>query len=267
VHFFVGFPRGGRDTETMKTHAFSSRTAAVAQPLTEELIARGGIAPGMRVVVLGAGTGELAFLLAERVGPSGSVVIVEKEPDAVARVQRLAREQRFEHVGFVERDLADVEPLEQADAAFGRFFLMRRRDPVAAIRFAALLVRPGGRLIFQEWHLESTLWEHTSMWPQRPDYAHWARTAIDELRRRGVHTDMGLRLVNAVAAASLPLPIVRTDLRATSDTCRGYDVFSETLSELSAPGGRPARAQVGGQSVGHAFMPLQVGVLTRKPAR
>jgi SAM-dependent methyltransferase len=181
-------------------------------------------------------------------------------------VRRLAREQRFDHVTFVERELADVEPLEQADAAFGRFFLMHRRDPIAAIRLAALLVRPGGRVIFQEWHLESTLWEHTSTWPQHPDYARRARAAIDELRCRGVHTDMGLRLVNAVAAASLPLPIVRTDLRAMHDTCGGNDVFSETLSELSPDAGRPAGVQVGGPSVGHAFMPLQVGVLTRKPA-
>ncbi len=154
----------------METVAPASLRAAFAQPFTQELPARAGVAPGMRVLVAGADSGEIALLVAERVGASGAVVAIDADPQRVERARRRAWEQAFESVSFVTGALADRAPDPHYAAVVGRFYLMYQTDPVATIRTAARLVRDGGRVIFVEWHWESLLWPYSSIWPAGPLY-------------------------------------------------------------------------------------------------
>ncbi|MEO6991422.1 MAG: methyltransferase domain-containing protein [Candidatus Baltobacteraceae bacterium] len=264
----------------MKISHRHSAEAASAQPLTEELVARAGISPGMRVVVFGEGIGDLALLVAERVGPSGAVLGIAEDERAIAQAERCAREQCFAQVTFRCEPYDTLALDAPVDAAIGRFFLMGRPEPVGAIRRAASLVRPGGRVIFHEWHLESMLCRHTSSWPELPLYRKFARTTVDALRSDGVHVDMGLRLPNAFVEAGLSMPAVHTDLRAVSGSgAHGYAFFDETLPRVLAAmqrlGVDPAHelrseafaARLEQEAVaagGHAFLPLQVGVWSRK---
>lgn len=259
-----------------------SAAAAISQMFTEELIARAGIAPGMRIAVMGAGTGELAFLVAERVGDGGAVVAIDDDPGLLALARQRAREQRFDRVTFQVDGLGDVEAEPPFDGAVGRFFLMRRSDPVAAIRRAAAFVRPGGRVAFAEWHFESILWEHVSAWPAQPLYRRSAELTIEGLRRNGQHVDMGLRLVNAFVEAGLPLPAMRTDLRACGGaTAASFEFYAETLRDLLPALERSGIAtsreleietlalrmrQEALAAGGHAFLPLLVGAWTRTAA-
>ena len=48
-----------------------ARQAKVLRPTTREWFHAAGMAPGMRVLDVGSGTGDVAFLAAELVGPSG----------------------------------------------------------------------------------------------------------------------------------------------------------------------------------------------------
>src|SRR6266699_385331 len=57
-------------------------------PLTRRLLETVGLAPGMRVLDLGSGAGNVARLAAELVGPDGAVVGVEKDPEAVELARR-----------------------------------------------------------------------------------------------------------------------------------------------------------------------------------
>jgi ubiquinone/menaquinone biosynthesis C-methylase UbiE len=219
----------------------------------------------MRVLVPGAGRGDVAFLVAERVGSSGAVLGVDDDAAAVAEARRRARKQRFDQTTFTLQRVSDMQAELPLDAIVGRFFLMRERDPVDAIRAAARLVRPGGRIVFVEWHLESTLWDHTSGWPSSQRYRRFARGALSVLRRKGVHVDMGLRLVNAFVEAGLPLPAVRTDLRAVcADAGASAGPFADTLPELF-DGERPRFGRRVLPAGGHMFLPLLVGAWTRKP--
>src|SRR3982751_270389 len=60
--------------------------------LTEQILRQAGLQPGMRVLDLGCGPGDVSFLAASIVGPSGSVRGVDRshEPIALAR-ERAAR--------------------------------------------------------------------------------------------------------------------------------------------------------------------------------
>jgi tRNA A58 N-methylase Trm61 len=64
--------------------------AKLFDPLTEQLFRDAGIVPGMRVLDVGSGSGDLAFLAARIVGPSGEVIGADKSPAAVATASRRA---------------------------------------------------------------------------------------------------------------------------------------------------------------------------------
>ena len=66
---------------------------AALVPATRMIFAEAGIRPGMRVLDLGCGAGDVSFVAASLVGPDGSVVGVDSSPDALARA-RLRAAQR-----------------------------------------------------------------------------------------------------------------------------------------------------------------------------
>jgi SAM-dependent methyltransferase len=48
--------------------------------LTEEVLRRAGVEPGMRVLDVGCGTGDVLFLATRLVGPTGAVLGVDRSP-------------------------------------------------------------------------------------------------------------------------------------------------------------------------------------------
>src|SRR6185437_735075 len=126
------------------SYPFSDRVAEderlVAQgrlfdPLTHRLLREAGLAPGMRVLDLGSGAGNVTRLAAELVGPHGTVVGVERDPAAVELARRRTDAANIEfRVGDVQT-LDGIEP--GFDAVIGRLVLMYLPDPVAALRQAA----------------------------------------------------------------------------------------------------------------------------------
>src|SRR5215831_15121646 len=58
--------------------------AAILRPITERLLRCAGIQPGMRVLDLGSGAGDVAILAAEVVVPSGSVVGIDRNSQVLS---------------------------------------------------------------------------------------------------------------------------------------------------------------------------------------
>ena len=58
--------------------------ASLLNPVTRRLLVDAGVTSGMRVLDVGTGVGDVAFLVAELVGDTGSVVGVDRAPAAVA---------------------------------------------------------------------------------------------------------------------------------------------------------------------------------------
>ena len=80
---------GSDDAEIAR---LQTQAAIIAEP-TALLLQRGGIRPGMRVLDLGSGPGDVAFQVAEMVGRDGYVVGVEKDPAQIAVAE--ARRERL----------------------------------------------------------------------------------------------------------------------------------------------------------------------------
>lgn len=239
-----------------------ARVAAFTLPLTAELLVKAGIAPGMRVLNVGSQAGDVAFQIADRVGTSGSVLAIDEAGELVEAARMRARKQCLHHVMFRGQRLSDVQIRAPFDAVVASFFLSSQADPVQSIRKAASLVRPGGRLIFQEWHWGSMLWTQGCSRGTLPLYREFARRTLHALEKNGTRVDMGLQLAGAVLKAGLPVPALRTDLQATGAAHHpGYVFLKDSLRDLLPEADSfTARVQREIRETGGClYFPLQVG--------
>ena len=79
-------------------------------PVTRVLLAAAGIGPGMRVLDLGCGAGDVALAAAGLVGREGHVVGVDASPQAMARARLRAGQRGLTQVQFAEGDIHDPAP-------------------------------------------------------------------------------------------------------------------------------------------------------------
>jgi ubiquinone/menaquinone biosynthesis C-methylase UbiE len=103
--------------------------AGIVGGVTRRLIQHCGIRPGMRVLDLGCGIGDVSMLLAKAVGGTGSVVAIDREPRAIeiARARAAAAYRQIEFVVTSDDALPERPPF---DAAIGRYVLPFQTDPV-----------------------------------------------------------------------------------------------------------------------------------------
>jgi 2-polyprenyl-3-methyl-5-hydroxy-6-metoxy-1,4-benzoquinol methylase len=166
---------------------------------TEHALRLAGLRPGMRVLDVGCGPGDVSFVAARLVGSEGTVLGI----DAAADIIELARARAIEHgvtsVRFEQTTVGDLALDQPVDAVIGRLILMHLPDPVATLRQLAGLVRPGGVIAFSEFDMTGARGV--------PDLPLW-RAARDTIV--GTFTGMGL---DPTFAATLPTLFRRAGLR------------------------------------------------------
>jgi SAM-dependent methyltransferase len=197
-------------------------------PFTRQVFQEAGLAPGMRVLDVGSGSGDVAFLAAEFVGPWGSVVGVDRAPAAVERAEHRAQQIGIANVEFVEGDPVMMHGKERFDAIVGRLILMYYHDPVDALRKLLGHLRPGGVVAFQEFDLTNC-----KSFPVSPTYEGCITWIKRTLKRSGARTQLGLELHQIFLSAGLPAPSLRLDasLGAGPD-CPAYELVSEVVRSL-----------------------------------
>lgn len=111
-----------------------------------------GVRPGMRVLDIAGGTGDLTEQFAKRVGAQGEVVLADIN-DAMLSVGREKLRNRGV-VGNVSYVQADAEQLPFADDSFDvitiAFGLRNVTDKSRALRSMLRVLKPGGRLLVLE---------------------------------------------------------------------------------------------------------------------
>ena len=176
--------------------------AAIA-PATRMIFAEAGIRPGMRVLDLGSGAGDVAFVAADLVGPDGCVVGVDRSPDALARARLRAGQRGLTQVQFVEGDIHDPAPGGPFDAIVDRLTLWAVPDPAAVLRRQATVLRPGGLVVPVEVDLSPMRWL-----PEIPLGTQVKSWLIEGFARAGL-TMLGPRLWAIVQEAGLrPLGMI-----------------------------------------------------------
>jgi SAM-dependent methyltransferase len=122
----------------------------VFSPHSANLFRQAGIGPGDHVVDVGCGTGATTRLLAELVGPAGSVLGIDNDPPSLEVAEEQTRATGLSNVGYRAGDLTELVLGESFDAVAGRLVLLHLSDPATALARLARCVRPGGLIVFQE---------------------------------------------------------------------------------------------------------------------
>ncbi len=205
-----------------------SHQGQVFGPFTRQLFEEAGVSQGMRVLDVGCGTGDVAFLAADLVGPSGEVVGVDRERTAVDWANARAHSRGTRNVKFVEGDPAEMEFDQEFDAIVGRLVLMYYPDPVDTVRKLMRHVRPGGLIVFQEIDLANAC----SM-PVAPLFERSMTWIKQTLSGTGARIQMGLELYPVFVAAGLPGPSMRIDaLIGGGPQCPLFEVVAELIQSL-----------------------------------
>ena len=171
--------------------------------VTRRFFLRSGIAKGMKVLDVGSGAGDVALTLAEFVGPEGTVIGVDVNPDILKTAQDRADAAGFSNVEFIAGDARTLELPNDFDAIVGRLVLLYMADPAEALRTLVTHLRPGGIVAFQDIEFGPYT---AALHPDTPlanKLIGWAR---DTFERSGAHLDMGIRLFQTFVDAGLPEP-------------------------------------------------------------
>jgi SAM-dependent methyltransferase len=176
-------------------------------PVAEPLLREAGLAPGMRVLELGSGHGDMAILLARLVEPGGEVLGVERSREAVALARRRIADAGLAGVRFVEGDVRDLDRLVRAealDAVVGRLVLAHLPERQETLRWCAEALPPGALV----WFLEADL-RYDWVLPATPSWDRIRAWAEQLTEAAGVEPRMGPGLHRAFRAAGLPAPALR----------------------------------------------------------
>ena len=189
---------------------------AIAAPVSAGLLSDADLQPGERVLDVACGTGVIARLAAEQVGPTGSVTGIDVAPDMI----EVARATPAPTGPPIEWRVGDATSLpfadESYDAVLCQMGLMFIPDRLAAVREMRRVLKPGGRIVvstpgaiqppFEA--MEQALVEHIN-----PDLGGFVRAVFsihdpDELAT--LLRDAGLVEVNAsLSTVTLRLPAPR----------------------------------------------------------
>jgi SAM-dependent methyltransferase len=175
--------------------------AELIAPITRRLLVDAGMQEGMHVLDVGSGRGDVAFIAAEIVGETGSVVGIDSAPAAIAVARERAAAGSRVNVSFEQGDPVAFRPMSPFDAIVGRYVLQFLADPAAVLRQLSGHLRPGGIVAFHE--IDWT--GHRS----DPSVAIWdrcCRLVTEVIAVGGAEIASGSRIPSIFAKAGLPAP-------------------------------------------------------------
>jgi SAM-dependent methyltransferase len=205
-----------------------SRQAEVFEPFTRQLFQQARITKGMRVLDVGCGSGDVALLASELVGPSGRVIGADQAISAVKRATERARARQIGNVQFFEGDPTEMQFDRPFDAVIGRFVLMYYPDPVDAIRKLAGHVRDGGLMVFQEFDMANC-----RSLPPALTFERIIACIKQTLIATGARTQLGSELYSVFVDAGLPGPSMRMDaVIGGHPDCPAFELVAEVTRSL-----------------------------------
>lgn len=242
--YHLGPSRGERDRLLMQ--------ADVLAPEACWLLDRIAVRPGWRVADVACGPIGILALLAERVGPAGEVVGLDRDSTMLADARENLDRLGLDDVRLVAADATDTGlPPDSFDLAHVRLLLVNVRNPADVVAELATIVRPGGVVAVQEVDWIS--------WQCQPPHPAWERLRNLLWRwwdGRGLDPYLGRQLPALLRDAGL------VDVQASAHA--GIDVAGHPYQDLLLQFVRRFREElVAGEMIGQHQLDMLVADLER----
>lgn len=205
--------------------------ASVLRPSTERLLRAAGVSAGMRVLDVGCGAGDVSFLVGELVGPTGQVIGVDVDADALTVAERRRTASSMSNVAFIAGGLQTAADHGPFDAVVGRLVLWYQPDPTDTLRTIAAMLQPNGVVAFQELASGVFAWRFQNL-PLLTSVISWVRGAF---ACSGVHVNLGWELYWRMHDAGLtpdPTPFAEIPLDAGPDSS-AFDRWTSITRSLA----------------------------------
>jgi ubiquinone/menaquinone biosynthesis C-methylase UbiE len=204
------------------------RQSAFYGDLTAHTLKLAGLGPGMRVLDVGCGAGDVSLLAASLVGPTGRVTGVDQNADALALATSRAASAGLTHVTFESGDIAALPYAGQFDAVISRLVVMYLGDPVNGVKAFASYLKPGGFLYSQEF-CPPGIGAH----PPVPLYDEIVHVINETFARGKINLYLGMSLGVIYQAAGLRPPTMMGMARIeTGPDSPVYTYLAETVRSL-----------------------------------
>lgn len=168
----------------------------VMRPTSLALLQRTGLQPGMKVLEIGCGGGDLAFDIARIVGPSGRVLGTDIDQTKLDLAASEAAELNLTNIEFQLANIAESAPAGNFDFIHTRFVLTHLTDPALALKHIRAALRPGGIVV-----LEDIDFSGYFCYPECAALWRYVQLYTETTRRRGVDANIGPRLPSLLAEA------------------------------------------------------------------
>jgi 2-polyprenyl-3-methyl-5-hydroxy-6-metoxy-1,4-benzoquinol methylase len=190
----------GREIERLKAQA------RLIDPITRRVFREAGVVPGMRVLDVGSGAGDVALLVADMVGETGEVIGVDRVAAAFDAARERASARPVHNVHFLTGDPAEMAFDRPFDAVLGRYVLQFQKQPASMLRAVAGHLRSGGLVAFHEID-----WSGLKSIPPAPTFDRCCGWGLETLNLHGTETRMGSKLHSTFVEAGLAAPSMRLE--------------------------------------------------------
>jgi ubiquinone/menaquinone biosynthesis C-methylase UbiE len=150
---------------------------------------------------MACGAGDVAFALAERLGPAGRLTGYDLDLRKLERARDRAAERGLEAIAFETQDICEAWPARGLGLVYARFILTHLADPAGALRQAWAALAPGGLIAVEDIDYEGSFTDTPV-----PAFARYHGLAIELLRRAGGDPLIGRRLDRLLEEAGFAAP-------------------------------------------------------------
>jgi protein-L-isoaspartate O-methyltransferase len=220
--------------------------ARLINPISRRFFTSAGIGPGMRVLDVGTGAGDVAMLLADLVGPTGQVIGTDLATTAVETARRRVAAAGYNNIDVRHGDPAELD-FEPFDAIAGRYVLQFRAEPGTSLARIIRQLRPGGVVVFHELD-----WDGARSTPVSPTYDQVCKWCSSTIEASGAQIRLGAALSSVFQAAKLPPPELRLEsvIASGPDTIDAIHLVTDLLETLL-----PAMLRLGFVGEGEVDLP------------
>jgi SAM-dependent methyltransferase len=136
-------PEGGSKGLSLLDYCFNNTT--------KEFLLSSGLAPGMKVLEIGCGSGEMSCWIAQVIGSGGQLIAIDNNENQLNSAEKLAKNKKIKNITFEELDAYDIANLNtRFDFVYCRFVLHHLTSPRSVIKTIYSLLKEGGVAAIEE---------------------------------------------------------------------------------------------------------------------